>query len=760
MNIHFVYGYKLTLILLVFMAKNPFNIGIFNGPSYSGFSIAHGNRVSTKPGIIKPVWCDFLDTGERLKDLDLGSLVRQAPMLAPTLDTYEVTIDAFAIRLRSLGMASRDPWKYEDFFNYNKNIDGSLELPSFYLGRFWIENNPLKLGTLYESLNYPSWKWLREMILEQARNLGWVYNPVVEYYQYHITYDPGTQYYTREIFVGPSSLIQEEYSNSGVYCVDLQNVAGTRFQLNHFPSRPSFVSLDYYTASSVAYKAFPSLVNFALYRYPAAFKPVEGWDVPEGADHNYAIGFSMDFTNYIPETPEPYNVLDKIYELYKVDAESVISEFEDYLLDSVLNLLIDDNNVYTASLSPSQSLYTLTGGTYFVNSLFSFIATWLFKSMPDVPYEQNGSTFMGCFEGVKNVITDAAFISAGWPTDDNYEIWADRCVPKYFLDSYWKIISDWYINTAIFEPDTFFLDHYGHADRQTGSYEPFKTTNELFFRYWKNDYFTSAFPNSQLGQAVGIPVNGTIIDFRNANAWQKFKERLQYAGSRFRDVLFAVTGKRTSSAIMDMSEPLGRWKSIINVDSLLQTSESSSKSPQAAYAGTGLAYKMEGRSVSYTAEEPTVIMVVMNINPVAAAYFDGFPRKFLRTNLYQYDVPNLANVGEQQVYNYELFYGPDSRMGSAGYNPIFGWQRRYGDFMWTPDEVHGDFRGNLDYWHNARTFVNAPRLNERFLQVRPDDDNLNRVFAVSSPVVDKFYCHVFFSGHIIRHLPKHAYYDL
>ena len=81
------------------MAKNPFNIGIFNGPSYSGFSIKHGNRVSTKAGVMKPVWCDYLDTGERLKDLDLGALVRQAPMLAPTLDTYEVTVDAFAVRL-------------------------------------------------------------------------------------------------------------------------------------------------------------------------------------------------------------------------------------------------------------------------------------------------------------------------------------------------------------------------------------------------------------------------------------------------------------------------------------------------------------------------------------------------------------------------------------------------------------------------------------------------------------------------------------
>lgn len=729
------------------MAKNPFNIGIFNGPSYSGFSISHGNRVSTKPGVMKPVWCDYLDTGERLKDLDLGALVRQAPMLAPTLDTYEVTVDAFAVRLRTLGMAGRNPWKYEDFFNYNKNLDGSYELPMFYLGRFWNHNNPLKLGTLYESLNYPSWKWLREQILEQARNIPWVFNPVVRYYITHPTVT------SSDVLVGPSNLPTAVDSDA----IDLNNLVGGSFNLSGFGNVRHFVH-----RKGLPYTAFPSLVAFALERYPSAFHPFSEISfIDDVQDDFYNFGFVSQIDDIV-RSVDSYNVLDEIYKLYKVDAESVIAEFIDYLMDSVLNLIIDDDTVNTISLEPSgQNYYRLLGGNYYVNSLFSFVCAWLFKSMKDdVPYKINGAD-AGIFSKleVKTLLEDSAFANAGWPEYD-YEHIADRAVPDYYFNAYWKVISDWYINTAIFEPDDFYLDHYMHVNSQNGSFDTSIKTNTLFFRYWKNDYFTSAFPNSQLGNAVGIPVNGTIIDFRNANAWQKFKERLMYAGSRFRDVLFAVTGKRTSSAIMDMSEPLGRWKGIVNVDSVLQTSESSASSPQASYAGSGLAYKLEGRSVSYTAEEPTVIMVMLNINPVSAAYYDGFPRKFLRSNLYQYDVPNLANIGEQQIMNYELFFGPDARANAAGYNPVFGWQRRYGDFMWTPDEVHGDFRGDLDYWHNARTFATAPVLGEKFLQVRPDDDNLNRVFAVSSSVVDKFYCHVFFSGHIIRHLPKHAYYDL
>lgn len=736
------------------MAKNPFNIGIFNGPSYSGFSIAHGNRVSTKPGVMKPVWCDFLDTGERLKDLDLGALVRQAPMLAPTLDTYEVTVDAFAVRLRTLGMAGRNPWKYEDFFNYNKNLDGSYELPMFYLGRFWQHNNPMKLGTLYESLNYPSWKWLREQILEQARGFSWVYNPVVS--SYIALYNEGLY-----AFIGPSGL--PTYESDDNIIVDLDEfIFSNRFILSGFGSTRYFVNSRYFLSSRLI-SAFPSLVNFALLRYPAAFRSygnISNFDTFAEYDVELGSLFAPPSNEVIYE---PYNVLDEIYKLYKVDAESVIAEFEDYLLDSVLNLVIDDGDVKDVSLNQQgNNFVTLQGGSYYVNSLFSFVCAWLFKSMKeDVPSTINGSDSGGIFGSTAGSIIEtyeSTFANAGWPED--FEDMKDRAVPDYYFNSYWKIISDWYINTAIFEPDEFYLEHYVHLNPLNGSFESSVKTNTLFFRYWKNDYFTSAFPNSQLGSAVGIPVNGTIIDFRNANAWQKFKERLMYAGSRFRDVLFAVTGKRTSSAIMDMSEPLGRWKSVVNVDSVLQTSESTSGSPQASYAGTGLAYKMDGRSVSYTAEEPTVIMVVLNINPVSAAYYDGFPRKFLRSNLYQYDVPNLANIGEQEIMNYELFFGPDSRANSASYKPVFGWQRRYGDFMWTPDEVHGDFRGSLDYWHNARTFASAPVLGEKFLQVRPDDDNLNRVFAVSSPVVDKFYCHVFFSGHIIRHLPKHAYYDL
>ena len=277
---------------------------------------------------------------------------------------------------------------------------------------------------------------------------------------------------------------------------------------------------------------------------------------------------------------------------------------------------------------------------------------------------------------------------------------------------------------------------------------------ELFNRYWPNDYFMSSFPTPQAGQAVSIPVNGTIVDLRNANALQKLRERLLYAGSRFRDVLYSLTGKRTSSAIMDMSEVIGSWSNTINVDSVLQQSASENGSPQANYAGTGLGFRGGSRGASYVAEEPTVIMFVCSIVP-KASYFQGLHRKFTRCDVYDYDIPQLANVGEEPVYKRELYLDVDHDD-----QPTLSYQRRNGSFMWTPDEVHGDFQTSLDFWHNARIFGSCPQFQRSLLQINPKDDNLNRIFAVNSDSVNHFYCHFTFEGSVIRHLPKHVHYDL
>lgn len=161
------------------MASNPFNSGVFSAPKYSAFPWSHGNRISMDAGKIHVIGSEYLDTGEKFDLNSIGNVTRVAPMKAPTLDTYQTDIFAFACRLRTLGMATRNPWPYEDFFNLRDNIDTSKRLPDIPLAVLFGVNR-FRNNTLLENFGLPTFKNLREDYLDFLRKTcSWVFDPIV-----------------------------------------------------------------------------------------------------------------------------------------------------------------------------------------------------------------------------------------------------------------------------------------------------------------------------------------------------------------------------------------------------------------------------------------------------------------------------------------------------------------------------------------------------------------------------------------------------
>lgn len=712
-----------------------FNVGLFSGPRYSAFPWSHNNKISMSAGKIIPIAWDFLNTGDKI-EADVANVVRLAPMLAPTLDTYRVDVHAFALRLRSLGHVTRDPWSYEDFFNLNKNTAGSLKLPSIPLSSL-IAVNGFRNGTLLESLGVPTFKADRERYLEFLRGTRpFLFDPVVGEY---LTLEGRGSTFIPASF--PTYVVEGStfVDNSYIGTYDVPSPVSS-FSIS-FCRLASDYSNPIAQEVKVPYRG--SLLDYIMITYPAVLGTGIEISWPSSSLSPF---FDISGSVYNYDAVVGCNLLDKVYELYNIDAISVMKDYEDWLLDGLFSLRqLDDHARFDEVLSSlvSSGFEEYFAGAYHPFDTYSFFV-FLYACL---------------FASLKDELSTLGSVSSPYSYD--------LSVPVYPFDSYYKIISDWYINTAITDPDSYFtsnsflvaFNRLKDGDLTKDAYlSVLRSLNVPASRYWANDYFTSAFPSPQAGQAVGIPVNGTIVDLRNANAMQKLKERLLYAGKRFRDVLFAITGHKTSAAILEMSEVLGSWSNVINVDSVLQQSETTSSSPQANYAGIGLGYRSGGKDVRYRADEPTIVMFFASIVPLAS-YFQGFSKKFMRDNVYDYAIPQLANVGEQKISTAELYVGSDFAPTSDSQR-VFGYTRRNGDWMWTPSEIHGDFRGSLDYWHNARVFGSVPRLSTSFLSVNPAEDNLNRVFAVTSDAYDHFYCNFSFTGHIIRSLPKHVHYDL
>lgn len=111
-------------------------------------------------------------------------------------------------------------------------------------------------------------------------------------------------------------------------------------------------------------------------------------------------------------------------------------------------------------------------------------------------------------------------------------------------------------------------------------------------------------------------------------------------------------------------------------------------------------------------------------------YSQGIKRMWTRkTRLDEY-WPALAHLGEQPVYQQELYL---SNTGSTidQRNTVFGYQERYGEYRYYPSQITGLMRpqitGSLSYWHLSQLFSSAPTLSKEFIEENPPID---RVLAI------------------------------
>ncbi|QCS36166.1 major capsid protein [Capybara microvirus Cap1_SP_145] len=320
--------------------------------------------------------------------------------------------------------------------------------------------------------------------------------------------------------------------------------------------------------------------------------------------------------------------------------------------------------------------------------------------------------------------------------------------------AYRRVYLDWYINTNLSgDVDEMLQTQVYEAALDGLSGEMGNTMcYEIENRWWQNDLFTSCTPNSQQGNAVSIPSSGTILDLRNANRLQEFKERLNYAGRRFKDYLRAVFGASLSDGRLQRSEFLGRCDWTVKVSEVTQTSESTPEKPLGSFVGqAGSIGKDYGWNTVIT-DEPTILIAIASIRP-RLSYMSSTDKDIYKLNYYDYLLPQFAELGDQAVTKGEVSF-------TAGTEPtsLFGFNRRYCDYQYKSDKVTGNMRDELDYWHSARTFDTAPVLNEQFAKMSPFD-GFDRIFAnIGEP--DNIYCWFNIQWSSLLPIPKYIHYHL
>lgn len=250
--------------------------------------------------------------------------------------------------------------------------------------------------------------------------------------------------------------------------------------------------------------------------------------------------------------------------------------------------------------------------------------------------------------------------------------------------------------------------------------------------------------------SLNSATEATIRDLRRAIAAQKFLERRAIGGTRYIEQNFAMFGARSSDARLQRAEFLGGYKTPVVISQLLQTSETTENSALGTPAGNGVS---AGSSYIFnkTFEEYGWLVGLMIIRP-KADYMTGTPRKYLRHDMYDYYWPQFAKIGEQPIYNEELYDAPKLNQPDTLTHSTFGYTPRYAEYRFNNNRICGDFKGNLKFWTLARDFSSTPHLNAQFVTCKPS----NRIFAVTDDSFKHFWADLYFDFQMLRPIPKYA----
>ena len=246
----------------------------------------------------------------------------------------------------------------------------------------------------------------------------------------------------------------------------------------------------------------------------------------------------------------------------------------------------------------------------------------------------------------------------------------------------------------------------------------------------------------------------TINQLRQSFQIQKLLERDARGGTRYTEIVRAHFGVISPDARLQRPEYLGGGSSPLIVTPIAQTSAtgvSGGSTPQGDLAAVGtIMASRHGFTQSFT--EHGVIIGLVSVR-ADLTYQQGLDRMWSRSTRYDFYFPAFAMLGEQPVYNKEIYV-----RGDANDNLVFGYQERWAEYRYKPSKITGLFKstsaGTIDNWHLAQKFASLPTLNSTFIQDTPPVD---RVVAVGSAANgQQFIFDSFFDCKTARPMPLYS----
>lgn len=244
----------------------------------------------------------------------------------------------------------------------------------------------------------------------------------------------------------------------------------------------------------------------------------------------------------------------------------------------------------------------------------------------------------------------------------------------------------------------------------------------------------------------------SINALRQAFAIQRLYEKNARGGTRYIEIIKAHFGVQSPDARQQRSEYLGGTRVPINMDQVVQTSNSGDGiTPQ----GNTAAYSLTAFNESMFTKSFTEHGYIIGLACIRTehTYQQGIERFWSRKKMLDYYFPTLANLGEQAILNKEIY-----AQGTAADDQAFGYQEAWAEYRYKPSRVSGAMRSNyqttLDAWHYADKYTKQPILSSEWID--ETSANIDRTLAVQSATEDQFIADFYFACEATRPMPLYS----
>lgn len=310
--------------------------------------------------------------------------------------------------------------------------------------------------------------------------------------------------------------------------------------------------------------------------------------------------------------------------------------------------------------------------------------------------------------------------------------------------------------------------------------------HRVFSSKWQKDYFTSALPQPQLGDAVTIPtldenlpitqtarisatgaaVTGplsiiaaadggvqdssatdiyidqdnpaTIRQLRIAEVLQSYYERLIKIGSSmYRDFIKGMYGNDPEPNTIDQPVQFGSKFGRVQISDVMTQASydyaETGTSRTGDYTGQASMYSNDGGRLRYDCNEHGWIMCILQVNP-NTSYGQGVERFWRREVQTDYPLDMFSSIGDQEILKEEVLYNAKTtnlalNQDTFGYIPRFSEMRFKNDIYTAGLQKNNGLSQHLGRFFTTDIYETAEynafvTINDEFTDVQPDGNTL------------------------------------